>query len=100
MLFIKEKELIMAVLLVTFDPHRPGVDYTGVYDVLQHYKHVQLSDGSFAIETHEATRTVYNKVMHFLSNGVHVYILTITKPFSTQCVEDVKTWLGKHLPQF
>jgi hypothetical protein len=99
MLFCKEKEPTMAVLLVTFDPHRPGVDYSGVINVLQHYKHVQLSEGSFAIETHEATRTVYNKVTHFLT-GVHVYILTITKPFSTQCMEDVKMWLGKHLPQY
>lgn len=90
----------MAVLLVNFDPNRPGVDYDGVLALLRRYKHVQLAEGSFAIETHEATRTIYNKITRFLANSVHVYILTITKPFSSQCVEDVKSWLGKHLPQY
>ena len=90
----------MAVLLVTFEAHLPQQDYTGVHALLNQYKHVRLAEGSYAIETHEATRTVYNKITRFLAGNVHVYILTVTKPFTTQCVEDVKTWLGKHLPQF
>ncbi|MFI5250817.1 MAG: hypothetical protein ACHQQQ_00170 [Bacteroidota bacterium] len=90
----------MAVYLVTFDSKLPGVDYGGVVNLLKHYKYVRLAEGSFAIETHEATRTIYNKIMHYVSNGAHVYIMTVTKPFSTQCMEDVKSWLGKHLPQY
>ena len=90
----------MAVLLVTFDSNHPGQDYNGVQSLLQHYKHVRLAEGSYAIETYEATRTVYNKITRYLSGNVHVYILTVTKPFTTQCVDDIKSWLGKHLPQF
>ena len=89
----------MAVLLVNFDAHQAGQDYTGVTALLKRYKHVFLSDGSYAIETYEATRTVYNKVTAILAKSIHVYVLTVTKPFSTQCMEEVKLWLGKRLPQ-
>ena len=89
----------MAVLIVTYDAHQAEQDYNGVTDLLKHYKHVLLSEGSWAIETHEATRTVYNKVTAFLAKNIHVYVLTVTKPFTTQCLEDVKLWLGKRLPQ-
>lgn len=90
----------MAVLLVTFDANRPGQDYNSLHELLKRYKHVKLSDGSYAIETYEATRTVYNKITRFLNGNVHVFVLTVTKPFTTLCTEDVKLWLGKHLPQF
>lgn len=89
----------MSVLLITFDTSRAGQDYSEVLSILRSYKHVQLSEGSFAIETHEATRTIYNKLTKLLHNGTPVYILTVTKPFSGQCGEEIKHWLGAHLPQ-
>jgi hypothetical protein len=89
----------MSVLLITFDSTRSGQDYSEVLSVLRSYKHIQLAEGSFAIETHEATRTVYNKITKFLNSGIPVYILTVTKPFSGQCGEEIKHWLGSHLPQ-
>jgi hypothetical protein len=88
----------MAVLLVTFDPNQDGQDYEGLTAFLEHYKHVFLANGSYAIETHEATRTLYNKMAEFLTKNIHYYVLTLTKPFSTQCVDDVKKWLVDHLP--
>ena len=90
----------MAVLLVTFETSVPGQDYVAVQSLLKHYKHVRLAEGSYAIETYEATRTVYNKITRYLNANTHVYVLTVTKPFTTQCVDEIKMWLGKHLPQF
>jgi hypothetical protein len=90
----------MSVYLITYEFNRSGQDYSGVLSLLQSYPHVRLSEGSFAIETSEATRTVYNKITKFLKPNTHVYILTVTKPFYSQCVEDVKKWLGNHLPQY
>jgi hypothetical protein len=89
----------MAVLLVSFDPNENGQDYAGLTSMLRDYKHLFLLEGSWAIETQEATRAVYAKVAKFLSERVHVYVLMITKPFSSQCLEDVKKWLGSHSPQ-
>ncbi|HLX12531.1 MAG TPA: hypothetical protein VKS81_06945 [Bacteroidota bacterium] len=90
----------MSVYLITYDYNRPGQDYTGVLDLLKSYPHVRLAEGAFAIETPEATRTVYNKITKYLKPSTNVYILTVTKPFYSQCVEDVKKWLGSHLPQY
>ena len=89
----------MAVLLVTYDADENGQDYKGLVAMLKRYKHLFLIEGSWAIETQEATRTVYNKVTKFLSQRVHVYVLTLTKPFTSQRLEDVTIWLGDHLPQ-
>lgn len=90
----------MSILLVTFDANRVGQDYHGVTTFLRAYKHVFLAEGSYAIETHEGTRTVYNKVSHFLAENIHVFVLTLTQPFTTsQRLGDVKNWLAKHLPQ-
>ena len=89
----------MAVLLVTYDANQKGQDYSGLTAFLQHYKHVFLSKGSYAIETDEATRTLFNKVSQFFNENIHFYILTLTKPFSALCFDDDKSWLVKHLPQ-
>jgi hypothetical protein len=89
----------MAVLLVTYDANQDGQDYDGLTAFLRRYKHVFLTEGSYAIETHEATRTLYNKMADFLTDNINYYVITLTKPFSTQCIEDVKNWLVDHLPQ-
>ena len=89
----------MAVLLITFDAHQKEQDYEGVTAFLEHYKHVFLADGSYAIDTYEATRTIYNKLAKFFTDKVHFFVLTITKPYTTQCLDDVKSWLSNHLPQ-
>lgn len=63
------------------------------------YKHVQLTDWTYAIETFEGTRTVYNKLSHSLKPEDQLFIITVTKPFTGKGLEDTKLWLFKHLPQ-
>ena len=89
----------MAVLLVTFDAQQEGQDYKKVAAFLKHYKHVFLADGSYAIDTYEATRTIYNKLSAIFTDKVHFFVVTITKPYTSQCLDDVKKWLYLHLPQ-
>ena len=90
----------MSVLLITYEHTKAKPDSDPVRQVISKYKHVQLGNNSYAIETYEATRTIYNKLNPFFTNSGQFFILTITKPFSGNGLEDVKNWLGKHLPQY
>ncbi len=90
----------MAVLLVTYDSKESEKGCEGLIAMIKQYKHVQLSKNTFAIETFENTRTIYNKLIPHLGCTANIFILTVTRPFTSQCLEDVKSWLGKRLPQF
>lgn len=90
----------MAVLLVTYDYKDSGKGCEGVDTILRQYKHVQLSNNTYVIETFENTRTIYNKLIPHIRCKASIYILTVTRPFTSQCLEDVKSWLVKRLPQY
>ena len=90
----------MAVLLVTYDKKFSGNKNDSLITAIKQYKHVQLSDNTFAIDTFENTRTIYNKLIPHLNCKSNIYILTVTRPFTSQCLEEVKSWLGKRLPQY
>jgi energy-converting hydrogenase Eha subunit B len=70
-----------------------------VPSLLRKYKHVQVSESSYAIETNEKTMTVFGKIMPFLGINAHLFIVTVMQPFTVQGLDHVKEWLRKHLPQ-
>ncbi|MFI5251640.1 MAG: hypothetical protein ACHQQQ_04315 [Bacteroidota bacterium] len=90
----------MPVLLVTYDQSFSTKKNDSLVAAIKQYKHVQLSENTFAIDTFENTRTIYNKLIPHLNCKTNIYILTVTRPFTSQCLEEVKSWLGKRLPQF
>jgi hypothetical protein len=94
-----DKEKTMSVLLITYDFTKIDPKLDRVPTLVQEYKHVKLCEGSYAIETFEKTRTIFNKIMPYLNHSAHLFIVTLVKPFSGPVLEHVSEWLSKHLPE-
>jgi hypothetical protein len=93
------KENTMAVLLVTYDYVNTHSEVDSVLSIVQGYDHVQLSEGTYAIETDEKTRTVFNKFVPSLSKNIHLLVVTLIKPFAGPVLGPASMWLSKHLPE-
>jgi hypothetical protein len=89
----------MSVLLITYDNSKmsPLVDPVPLF--VKGYNHVQLSEGSYAIETDEKTMTIFHKIMPCLSINAHLFIVTLMQPFAGHGLDRVRGWLRKHLPE-
>ncbi len=90
----------MSVLLITYDFVEPGPAVDALLGIIHSYKHIQLSEGSFAIETHEKTRTIFNKMRPSLGENAHLLVATLIKPFSGTVSDPVSDWLTKHLSEY
>ena len=89
----------MSVLLITYDQTKLNLEVDPVPRFIKNYKHVQVSPTSFAIETGEKTRTIFNRLIPFLSKNAHLLIVTVMQPFAVQGSELAQEWLSKHLPE-
>jgi hypothetical protein len=89
----------MNVLLITYDHSKMSPLADPVPQFVKDYKHVQLSESSYAIVTDEKTTTIFHKIMPYLSENAHLFIVTLTYPFAGQGLEHVQEWLKKRLPQ-
>jgi hypothetical protein len=89
----------MSVLLVTYDYTKIDATVDPILSIVKEYKYVQLSEGTYAIETNEKTRTVFNKIVPYLSSNVHLLVVTLIKPFAGPVLGPVSVWLSKHLPE-
>ncbi len=89
----------MAVLLITYDHGRMHPIADPVLKVIKEYRYVQLAEGSYAIETFEQTRTIFNKILPHLNGSMHLLVVTLVKPFSGPVLQPVSEWLAKHLPE-
>jgi hypothetical protein len=89
----------MSVLLITYDYAATDTNLDRIMSIVNEYKHVRIADGTYAIETHERTRTVFNKIFPFLTKNVHLLVITLMKPFSGPVRGPASMWLSKHLPE-
>jgi len=79
---------------------KPGPALDAILGIVDTYKHIRLSEGSFAIETHEKTRTIFNKMLPYLGEDSHLLVATLIKPFSGAVSGPVSAWLTKHLSEY
>ncbi|GEM_PF-6769250 len=89
----------MPVLLITYDFTKTDPKVDPVLSIVRKSKHVQVSEGTYAMETDEKTRTVFNKIIPYLSKNVHLLVVTLIKPFAGPVLGPVSLWLSKHLPE-
>ncbi len=89
----------MSILLITYDFDKTNAKIDRVLGIMTGYKHIQLSNGSFAIETHEKIRTIFNKLVPYLGDKVHLLVVTLIKPFSGTVSAPVSVWLSNHLSE-
>lgn len=90
----------MSVLLITYDHSKVDPIEDPVPRLVKKYKHVQLSDGSYAIETDEKTLTIFHRILPYLSRNAHLFVVTLMQPFSGQGLDHESDWLWKHLPEY
>ena len=86
----------MSVLLISYDA---WTDPDPVLRIVEQYKHIQLSESTYAIETDEQTRTIFNKIISLFDIDIHLLVLTLIKPFASPPKGQVSKWLSKRLPE-
>ena len=90
----------MAVLLITYDQSKVDPEADPIPKLVKKYKHVQLSESSYAIETDEKTFTILHKILPYISKNAHLFIVTLMQPFAGQGLDHENDWLWKHLPEY
>jgi hypothetical protein len=89
----------MSVLLITYDHGKLNRAVNRVAEIIKGYNHIQLSNCTYAIETYEKTRTVFNKMMPYVGKSAHLLVVTVIKPFSGPVLAPMSEWFMKHLPE-
>jgi hypothetical protein len=88
----------MSILLITYDLHKPGQDYT---DLLAKIKSggnwARLSESSYAVRTAYSPEQVYNQLKPYLDANDNLYVITLTRPYYGQGPTDVNSWLAQNL---
>lgn len=89
----------MSILLISYDAAATALEDDSVLSIVGTYSHIQVARGSYAIETDEKTRTVFNKIIPCLSVNVRLLVVTLNRPFAGPVLGPVSAWLSKHLPE-
>jgi hypothetical protein len=89
----------MSVLLITYEYRETSMELDPVPSLLRKYKHVQVSESSYAIVTNEKTVTVLAKIKPYLRTNTLLFIVTVMQPFTVQGLDHLKEWFRKHLPE-
>jgi len=88
----------MSVYIVTYDLNnetsRPKI--VGEVDKTAWAK---LSESSYAIDTNESPKAVYDRFSSFLDEDDNLYVITLKKPYYGQGPKDVNDWLEARLPR-
>ena len=69
----------MAVLHITYkrEPDTSNADYDGVCDVLKRYAGVRLSDSNWVINTGDAPKILWQKLMRYIDPNDYLVIMPL-----------------------
>ena len=87
----------MPLLLVTFDPNKPGQDYPNLLDEIKSYSHVRLSESSYAIITDKTPGVVCEEMKKYIEANDNLYIVNLKRPYAGYGSGLVTDWLKKEL---
>jgi hypothetical protein len=87
----------MPLLLVTFDPNKPGQDQSNLLDEIMRYSNVRLSDSSYAIITDKTPNVVCEELKKHIDTNDNLYIVNLKRPYAGYGQELVIDWLKKEL---
>ena len=86
-------------MLITYDHGEMKSAVDGALEIIKGYKHIQITESSFAIETYEKTRTIFNKILPFLGSNARLLVVTLIRPFAGPVKTPLNEWLLRHLPE-
>ncbi|MCW5593697.1 MAG: hypothetical protein KIS74_16480 [Burkholderiales bacterium] len=87
----------MAVLLITYDLKKPGQSYEDFYEVRNTYAYARLSESSYAVQTDETPKQVYDKLAPHVDKNDRLYVITLSRPYQGWGAKEVNDWLEKRL---
>ncbi|QIO42919.1 hypothetical protein HA464_02255 [Rhizobium leguminosarum bv. trifolii] len=86
----------MNKLLVTYDLNREQVR-PKILEEIKRNAWAKLSESSYAIETYETPKQVYDRLSPYLDGNDNCYIITLAAPYYGQGPKLVNEWLDKRL---
>ena len=87
----------MPLLLVTFDPNKPGQNHSNLLDEIMSYSNVRLSESSYAIITDKAPSAVCEELKKHINTNDNLYIINLKRPYAGYGSKLVTDWLKKEL---
>jgi hypothetical protein len=87
----------MPLLLVTYEPNKPGQNYANLLDKINSYSNVRLSESSYAIITDETPDIVCEELKKHIGSGDNLYIINLKRPYKAYGSELITDWLKKEL---
>jgi hypothetical protein len=87
----------MPLLLITFDPNKPGHDHSKLLDDILSYSNVRLSDSTYAIITDKSPGVVCEELKKHIDTDDNIYIINLKRPYAGYGSELVTDWLKKEL---
>lgn len=89
----------MAVLLITYDPGKPGQDCEKILGFIKSSKSwAKLSESSYAISTEETPVSIFGQLRPFLSDQSKLFVVTLMGPCAGVRNTAVIQWLEKNIP--
>ncbi|KAA3504381.1 hypothetical protein DXM27_03860 [Rhizobium rhizogenes] len=87
----------MAVYLVTYDLNKETKRPDILKDIRDGDSWAMLSESSYAIETNETPRQVYDRLKKHLDGNDNLLVVTMKNPYYGQATKDVIDWLDRKL---
>jgi len=87
----------MNVYIVTYDLNREIVR-PNILGAIRKYNWAKLSESSYAIETHETPRDVFNALKAAIDANDTIYVIPLQKPYAGFGPAEVNRWLEEKLP--
>lgn len=87
----------MAVLLITYDLHRPGQAYDALIEYIKQHSWVRLSESSYVIDTSSTPQAVRDRIRALTDSNDNLYVIALSSSWSGWGPKDVNDWLSQHL---
>lgn len=90
----------MSVLLITYEPNKPGQDCGKILEFIKSASaSAKLSEFSYAVQSEETPQEIFQKLTPFLSEHSKLFVVNLTHPYAGVKASIVNTWLDKNLPK-
>ena len=87
----------MALLLITFDLHKPKQGHGELIEQIKKYSYVRLSDTSYAIITDKTPMNVCDGLKKIIQKEDSLYVITLKHPYDGCGPNLANDWLMKSL---
>ena len=87
----------MSVYLITYDLQDSQYE-DAVLEYIKKGSYVYLVDSSYAVNWSKAAAQISEDIQRIANNKIHVYVLSISRPYSGYGPKAANDWLAQNLP--